>query len=98
MPTLTSHCSSSELRKLELKAVLDLRVMKKPCKKQLDDFLVQVKRTESMIKSAGKGSNSGSSDEVSTCSVSPLPNAPQIAHTIKFCSIKLFDFCGVLLS
>ena len=85
MLTLTSYCSSSELRKLELKAVLDLRVMKKPCKKQLDDFLVQVKRTESMIKSAGKGSNSGSSDEVSACSVSPLhgADAPQIAPTIK---------------
>ena len=65
--------------------MLDLRVMKKPCKKQLDDFLVQVKRTESMIKSAGKGSHSGSSDEVSACSVSLLrmTHSPPIAQDEK---------------
>lgn len=69
---LYSHlamCRSSEIQKLQLGSVLDLRVLKRPCKKHAEDAYHLVKRTESRNGAASAGSTglstgSGSSDEV----------------------------------
>ena len=74
-------CSSEEVQALNLKAVLDLRVLKKPCKQEADLEEARVKRSPDSGSFMNAGSSSqelSSSEEVKSITSSP-PYACKLA-------------------
>lgn len=61
--------SSSEIQNLQLNAVLDLRVLKKPCKRREDELLAQVKQVEAQSMRQRQRPEFSSSDEVRASSL-----------------------------